>query len=141
MESLFKERIKEQIGPIIAKFGFRITGEGAGFVKYSSTALVMEFAFDKRERSLKFFLGSSEEDLVLFDDDILSRAFGYAGRIDQVPVDQFISSLVSFFENDGKLLISGHKDQLRRLFDCQEERSEAYTASIREKQLRRLTDH
>lgn len=85
---------------------------------------------------MNIFLGRSFDAAILIDDDILSHEFGFTKEIDQVPVEQFVTNLISFFENEGVALLSGDKEVWQHLTKYQEDRSEQYTTALREKQLR-----
>lgn len=134
MNMLFRERLKADLEPTLLKFGFQPIDRDNRFVEYCSNSLALRFVFDTREQSSNFFIGTSSDDLILFDNDILLNVYGSSVRIDQVPIENFIDGLRSFFENEGLKLMLGSGSELRRAYTYQEERSKAYTSWIQGKE-------
>ena len=133
METVFKDLIRTKIEPTIHRFGFKLISEGRCVMEYSSNALVLRLAYDARERSSNFFVGTSNRNLVLFDDEILSNVFGGVEKIDRVSLEEFVTNLNGFLENEGSTLMSGCGLEFERLLSFQEKRSEAYTALVQGK--------
>ncbi len=130
----FTGLVRNTIEPMISQLGFMLLSETPRALEYASPFVRLRFSFNQRENSLNFFLGPVSGDLILFDDDILEEGFESSGHLDQVAVEVFLQTLLSFYENEGRELMRGSDEEMQRLLDYQEERSAGYTARLREAQ-------
>jgi hypothetical protein len=130
----FNNLIKEQLGPIFQKYEFKIAEEFSYYIRLESRSVNLIFVYNQHERSSNCSIDIGDKVSYEIDDDIMSQIFKSDLKINNLTPDVFVTNLVSFFKNEGEILLKGDVRILSLVKEYVWFKSQMYTMKLVESQ-------
>lgn len=127
----FNKLISEKLHSLFTEHGLEVTEQLRNIVRYESKRLHVSLAYNERENSNNFWLGSKlSNDFVEMDDQVMKGFFNSGLKLKNLSQENFVNNVFKFFTNEGKEILLGSKSQLNELENFDQSRSELYTSKL-----------
>ena len=99
----FNQLISEKLHSLFTECGLEITEQLRNIVRYESKTLHVSLAYNERENSNNFWLGSKlSNDFVEMDDQVMKEFFDSDLQLKHLSQENFVNNIFKFFTYEGK---------------------------------------
>lgn len=134
----FNEIVLKQVGSIFSKYNLRLIENYKNYLKFKSDEIVVVICHDEKEKSNLLYVGKDENNLYLFDGNIIKKFFipelKAKLKIPENTVSDFANNLSMFFTGSGQILLNNDDEILPDIVKYIENKSRIYTNKIIQKQ-------
>lgn len=128
----FNTLVKTQLFPILQKYGFDIAEEFKNIIRFQSSAMKVNVAFDDYEKSNFIEIGRQNEVLHPLNDNVIKIIFNSELNIEQVTPEIFVQNLsIIFQQKEGVEILNG---DIKHLVEFIEKESNDYTFELVQQQ-------
>lgn len=124
----FNELVKTRLFPILQKHGFEITEEFENILRFQSSVMKLNVAFNQNDRSLFVEIGKRDDTLYPLNDYVVKILFDSSLSIEQVTPETFVQNISVLFETrEGVAILNSDVELLKSIVRQQ---SENYTSEL-----------
>jgi hypothetical protein len=128
----FNILVKTQLFPILQKYGFDIAEEFKNIIRFQSSAMKVNVAFNDYEKSNFIEIGRQNEVLHPLNDNAIKIIFNSELHIEQVTPEIFVQNLsIIFQQKEGVEILNG---DIKHLVEFIEKESNDYTFELVQQQ-------
>jgi hypothetical protein len=128
----FNTLVKTQLFPILQKYGFDIAEEFKNIVRFQSSVMKVNIAFNDYEKSNFIEIGRQNEVLYPLNDNAIKIIFNSELHIEQVTPEIFVQNLsIIFQQKEGVEILNG---DIKHLVEFIEKESNDYTFELVQRQ-------
>lgn len=129
----FNILVKTQFFPILQKYGFEIKEEFRNILRFQSSDMKLNVAFNQYDRSFLVEIGKRDKTLYPLNDNVVKVLFNSSLPIERVKPEAFVQNLALVFESKkGVEILKGNMESFQGTVILQ---SGNYTSELISKQL------
>lgn len=108
----FNDTAIKELEGILRRYNIFLSDRGAGWITFSSYKVEIRLVHCKMDKQNDIFVGATATKLCHLSDYIIKAVFNSDIKISNLPPDTFIDTLITFFENEGSILLTEDSNTL-----------------------------
>lgn len=134
----FNALVKVHLFPVLQKIGFEMAEESKNILRFQSSVMKVNIAFNQYDRSFLVEIGKKNDMLYPLNDYAIKKVFDSSLSVEQVTQEVFVQNISSLFEtNEGVTILQGDITPLKNVILQQ---SEDYASELLLKQTLEISE-